>query len=54
MQQSDEAVIRVKDLYKVYRMGEEKVYALNGVSFEIHKGEFCAIQDRPDPVNRHF
>lgn len=25
MQQSDEAVIRVKDLYKVYRMGEEKV-----------------------------
>lgn len=43
MQQSDEAVIRVKDLYKVYRMGEEKVYALNGVSFEIHKGEFCAI-----------
>ena len=43
MQQSDEAVIRVKDLYKVYRMGEEKVYALNGVGFEIHKGEFCAI-----------
>ena len=24
-------------------MGEEKVYALNGVSFEIHRGEFCAI-----------
>ena len=46
MQQSDEAVIRVKDLYKVYRMGEEKVYALNGVSFEIHKGEFCAITVR--------
>ena len=38
MQQSDEAVIRVKDLYKVYRTGEETVYALNGVSFEIHKG----------------
>ena len=38
-----ETVIRVTDLYKVYRMGDTKVYALNGVSFEIHKGEFCAI-----------
>ncbi len=43
MQQKESAVIRVKDLYKVYRMGEENVYALNGVSFEIHRGEFCAI-----------
>ena len=36
-------VIRVKDLYKVYRMGDERVYALNGVDFEIFRGEFCAI-----------
>ena len=43
MQQKEDAVIQAKDLYKVYRMGEEKVYALNGVSFEIHRGEFCAI-----------
>ena len=43
MQQKEDAVIQVKDLYKIYRMGEEKVYALNGVSFEIHRGEFCAI-----------
>ena len=43
MQQKEDAVIQVKDLYKVYRMGKEKVYALNGVSFEIHRGEFCAI-----------
>ena len=43
MQQKESAVIQVKDLYKVYRMGEENVYALNGVSFEIHRGEFCAI-----------
>lgn len=43
MQRKKSAVIRVKDLYKVYRMGEENVYALNGVSFEIHRGEFCAI-----------
>ena len=54
MQQSDEAVIRVKDLYKVYRMGEEKVYALNGVSFETTKASSARSQDRPDPENRHF
>ena len=36
-------VIRVSRLYKVYRVGETKVYALNGVDFEIYKGEFVAI-----------
>ncbi|HJA19892.1 MAG TPA: ABC transporter ATP-binding protein [Candidatus Mediterraneibacter ornithocaccae] len=33
----------VKDLYKLYRVGDSIVRALDGVSFEIHKGEFCAI-----------
>ncbi len=37
------SVISVKDLYKIYRVGESKVRALNGVSFTIEKGEFCAI-----------
>ena len=36
-------VIRVRDLYKIYRVGETKVRALNGVDFEIYKGEFVAI-----------
>lgn len=36
-------VIRVRGLYKVYRVGETKVYALNGVDFDINKGEFVAI-----------
>lgn len=36
-------VIRVKDLYKIYRIGENKVRALNGVDFNIEKGEFCCI-----------
>lgn len=36
-------VITVKDLYKVYRIGENRVRALNGVSFSINRGEFCAI-----------
>lgn len=38
-----EAVITVKDLYKIYRIGDNRVRALNGVSFSIHRGEFCAI-----------
>lgn len=38
-----EAVIRVKGLYKIYKVGDTKVRALNGVDFQIHRGEFCAI-----------
>lgn len=38
-----EAVIRVKGLYKIYKVGDTRVRALNGVDFQIHKGEFCAI-----------
>lgn len=36
-------VIRVENLYKIYKVGDSKVRALNGVGFEIYKGEFCAI-----------
>ncbi|WP_194609315.1 ABC transporter ATP-binding protein [Clostridium vitabionis] len=36
-------IIEVCNLYKIYRVGEEKVRALDGVSFSIPKGEFCAI-----------
>lgn len=38
-----EKVISVKNLYKLYRVGDSYVHALNGVDFEIYKGEFCAI-----------
>ncbi len=38
-----EVVIQVKDLSKIYRMGETRVHALDGVDFEIYRGEFCAI-----------
>lgn len=38
-----QTVIEVKDLYKLYRVGDEVVRALNGVNFKIYKGEFCAI-----------
>lgn len=38
-----EPVIQVKDLYKFYSIGNNKVKALNGVDFTINKGEFCSI-----------
>ena len=38
-----ENVIEVRNLYKLYRVGDSVVRALNGVDFEIHQGEFCAI-----------
>ena len=33
-------VIEVKSLYKLYRVGDEVVRALDGVGFEIFQGEF--------------
>ena len=36
-------VIQVKDLYKIYRVGETRVRALNGVDFAIERGNFCSI-----------
>ena len=36
-------VIEVKNLYKLYRVGDEIVRALDGVDLTIYKGEFCAI-----------
>lgn len=41
--ENKDTVITVKDLYKIYRIGENRVKALNGVSFTIKRGEFCAI-----------
>ena len=36
-------VIQVKNLYKVYRVGDSHVRALDGVNLEIYNGEFCSI-----------
>ena len=36
-------VIQVRNLYKLYRVGDEVVRALDGVDFDIFQGEFCAI-----------
>ena len=36
-------IISVNNLYKLYRIGDSAVRALDGVSFGIREGEFCAI-----------
>ncbi|WP_295582371.1 ABC transporter ATP-binding protein [uncultured Oscillibacter sp.] len=38
-----EHLIELKDVYKIYQMGEEEVHALDGVSLTIDQGEFVAI-----------
>ncbi len=43
MESTEKPVISVKNLYKIYRVGETQVRALNGVNMEILPGEFCAI-----------
>ena len=43
MEKTREPAIQVKNLYKIFRVGDEKVRALNGVDLTIYKGEFCAI-----------
>src|SRR5215469_11829411 len=40
---SDEAVLQVQDVHKIYQLGETQVHALRGVSLEIRRGEFVAI-----------
>lgn len=37
------ALIEAKDLEKLYRMGDETVHALDGVSFSIPRGDYAAI-----------
>jgi putative ABC transport system ATP-binding protein len=37
------ALIDATNLLKLYRMGDETVHALDGVSFSIARGDYCAI-----------
>ena len=39
----NDSLIRIKDITKVYKMGDVEVHALRGVSLEIAEGEFAAI-----------
>ena len=37
------SIIAIKNLKKIYTMGESKVYALDGVDLEVREGEFIAV-----------
>ena len=37
------ALIELKQIYKIYHMGDTEVHALDGVDITIQKGEFVAI-----------
>ena len=38
-----EAFVQLKNVTKVYRMGEVEIHAVDGIDFEIQKGEFVVI-----------
>ena len=38
-----EPIIEVKDVTKIYRVGNEKIVALDKVNLTINKGEFCCL-----------
>lgn len=38
-----EPIIEVKNVTKIYKVGNEKVLALDDVSFKINKGDFCCL-----------
>ena len=47
-----EKVIEVKNLYKLYRVGDEVVRALDGVDFNIYKASSARLSEHQDLVNR--
>lgn len=38
-----DALIELRDVFKIYTIGDQEVRALDGVSFKVHKGDFVAI-----------
>lgn len=41
--QENDSIIKIEQITKIYVMGEEKVFALRGVSLEIKRNEYVAI-----------
>ncbi len=43
MEQKREIALKIRDIRKVYRIGKEKVVALNKINLDIYQGEICCI-----------
>ncbi|HZF10903.1 MAG TPA: ABC transporter ATP-binding protein [Thermoanaerobaculia bacterium] len=43
MAENGNALVRVMDVHKVFRRGEERIEILNGLNLEVGKGEFLAL-----------
>ncbi len=43
MAQKREIALKIRDIRKVYRIGKEKVVALNKINLDIYQGEVCCI-----------
>ena len=41
--EKQEPLIELRNIYKIYYMGDEEVHANDGISLSINKGEFVAI-----------
>ncbi|HOQ75297.1 MAG TPA: ABC transporter ATP-binding protein [Thermoclostridium sp.] len=38
------AIIVLDDVYRIFRMGQERICAVNGISLSIEEGEICCLQ----------
>lgn len=41
--ENDQKIIQLKDISKIYRLGEEKVIALQNINLTINKGDICCF-----------
>ncbi len=41
--QNDKSVIKLQDITRVYKVGVERIHALDGISLELHENEYVAV-----------
>ena len=51
---SEDVLLELKELYKIYIMGSVEVQALRGIDLTIDKGEFISIMGTSGSGNQHL